>query len=434
MVLVLLTIGLVFLVFFNYQANKEQQAEIDAAIEAQSVTPTPVPTSTPAPTAEPERNTQNVVLSFAGDIVGQAGLSSEAQKITDEVASFDFTEEISGVNAALQASDLAACTLVGTLSNGGGYDSYLIPGELADSLQASGFDLVNVATDHVLDQGLQGLQNTVNSLQEAGLGVLGAYSSDSSRRLVTAEKNGMKIAFLSYTYSTAGTGAQPISVADNSWCIDLLTTDYMTEKQEIDYTKIESDIAAVKEAGVDIIVCFVYWWDGTQYYTEPRDNQRELADYLFEKGVDILIGSGVKSPQPIEVTTVEREDGKANCVACYSLSNLMSCFNDQYTNISAVVNIELSRDTDSNEVWISSVSEYPLFMIDTEDYSDYSNPGFRYRLVDARAAMQQYEQGQGGALSDSAYAAVGTGITDLRTILGEQYDIGNGGASLQFPY
>ncbi len=434
-VLVLLLVGLAFIVVFNYRANVEQKAAIKAAIEAQSVTPTPQPTATPAPTAEPDRNTQSVLLSFAGDIVSQAGLANEAQSTQDGVTSYDFTNELSGVRGAVEQADLAACTLVGTLTSSDAYDAYQMPRALSDGLKDVGFDLVNVATDHLLDRGLTGLVETVDTLRNTGLGTLGAYSTEGSRSLAMAEKNGMKIAFLSYTYGTAGTGAQPVSVADDPWCIDLLTTDYMTEKETVDYAKIDADIAAVKEAGADIVVCFVYWWDSTQYYTEPRQSQTELAQYLFENGVDVLIGGGVKVPQPIQVQVVERADGtKANCVACYSLSNLMSCFNDNYTNISAVVNIQLSRDTESNEVWVSAVSDRPLFMVDTSDYEGYTTPPFRYRVVDTRDAISMYEQGQGGPLSSGAYEAAQKGITDLQTLLGAEYDAVNGGAALQFPY
>jgi hypothetical protein len=183
-----------------------------------------------------------------------------------------------------------------------------------------------------------------------------------------------------------------------------------------------------------VVACFVYWWDNTQYYNEPRSAQTELAEYLFENGVDILIGGGVKSPQPIWVETVERADGtKANCVALYSLSNLMSCFNDVYTNLTATAKIELSRDVDTGEVWVSGVSYAPLFMLDTDDYSDYSDPGYKYRLLDAYATMEDFEQGD-SEISQETYDAIVTGVLDLQTILGEEYDTINGGVSLDFPY
>lgn len=431
-VLVLLVVGLGFLLFFNYRANREQMEQIQAAEEAASATATPAPTATLAPTAEPERTVQTLDLAFAGDLVGQAGLTTDA--LVEEEAVYDFSHELAGVQASLGQADLAACTLVSTLSDGGTYDAYVMPRSVATALKDVGFDLVNAATDHALDRGVTGLTATVDYLKNAGLTVAGAYSASTSRSLPVAQVNGVKVAFLSYTYGTAGTGAQPVSVADSSWCIDLLTTDYMTDKQTVDYAKIDADLAAVKDAGADMVVSFLYWWDSTQYYTEPREQQTEVVDYLCEHGVDVIIGGGVKVPQPIEVRTVEREDGKANCVICYSLSSLMSCFNDTYTNLSAVVDVQISRDTDSGEVWISGVSTKPLFMVDTADYGDGAELDYKYRVLDAWQAVEDYENGASGAVTAEIYEAVKTGIQDLDTILGADYAAREGGLAVDFPY
>ena len=433
--LVLLAVGLGLLVFFNFRANERQQAEIEAAEEAANATPTPEPTLTPEPTATPNRNTETITLAIAGDLVGQAGLTTDAQSTGDDGSvRYDFSQELAGVQGALAEADLAMCTLVSTLTDSGDYDSYRMPQSLAPALRDAGFDLVNAASDHIMDRGLEGLAETVNTLKNSGLAVVGAYA-DANRSLLMANVNGVKVAFLSYTYGTAGGTSEPVSVADNSWCLDLLTTDYMTAKETVDYAKIDGDVAAVRQAGADIVVCFVYWWDNTQYYTEPRTNQTEVADHLLEAGVDILVGGGVKVPQPIEVRTVERADGKANCVVCYSLSNLMSCFSDTYTNISAVANIEISRDVDDGDVWISAVSQRPLFMLDTGDYEDYIDPEFKYRLLDAREAVADRQSGTSFILSDAAYEAAQTGITDLQTLMGEEYDEEQaGGVSLEYPY
>ena len=420
-ILVFMAVGLGFLIFFNFRANKQQQASIEAAKAAALVTPTPEPTQTPVPSAEPVRNADTVTLAFAGDLVGQAGLTTDARQTSgDGVVTYDFTAELEGVRTALEGADLAACTLVSTLTDAGDYDSYQMPSAMATAIRDVGFDLVNAATDHILDRGLEGLSETVGHLRNAGLGVLGAYDN-ANRALLMANVNGVKVGFLSYTYSTATStgGSQPVSIADNSWCLDLLTTDYMTTMETVDYTKIDADIAAMREAGADIVVCFAYWWNNTQYYTEPRGNQIDVADHLLESGVDILIGGGVKSPQPIEVRTVERADGNANCVVCYSLSNLMSCFTDTYTNISAVAQIEISRDMDNGDVWISAVSAEPLFM----DYAEGNEVGSRYRLLNARETA---DAGQ-------ATPAIQTGVNDLHTLIGEDY-FREGGMALRFPY
>lgn len=426
-ILVFLIVGLGILVLFNYQANAQQQAEMEAAELAASVTPTPPPTATPAPTAIPERNTDVVTLAFAGDIVGQPGLSTDAE---GEDGEYDYFEELEGVSASLEDTDFAACTLVGTLNERGPYEEgYRMNTAMADAIAGAGFRVVNTATDHILDDGLDGLVETAEALYAANLVSVGAYRSEQMHGIFMAEIRDVKVAVLSYTYGTGG-----VSVADNSWCVDIFTLDYMTEQTTVDYERIDADISLAKENGADIVVCFVYWWNNTQYYTTVRDNQSEVVDYMFDKGVDIVIGSGIKRPQPIETKTVERADGtKANCVVCYSLSNLMSCFNDAYTNLSAMLKVDVSRDTDTGEIWISGVSYDPLFMLDTDDYTDYAAITYKYRVLDARGAIEEYESGD-TSISAETYEAIQEGVTELQNIFGVTYDSAYGGAVLPCPY
>ena len=431
--LVFLVVGLAILVFFNYQVNTQQMAEREAEEIAAATTPTPEPTSTPEPTPTPSRVTETVTLAFAGDLVGQPGLTTDAASSDgdDDSVSYDYFEELEGVVPSLSGVDFAACTLVGTAYDGGSYDTgYHMPAAIATALAGSGFQVVNTATDRILELGFEGLENTVHTLQNGGLIPIGAYATQQSHGAFMADIHGVKVALLSYTCSTGG-----VSVADRSWCVDVMTRDYMTDQEEVDYDRIDADIAAVRAAGADIVVCFAYWWDSTQYYTVVRQNQTDVVDHLFAKGVDIVIGGGVKTPQPIETRTVEREDGaKVNCAVCYSLSNLMSCFSDRYTNLSATALITVSRDTDSGECWISGVSYQPLFMLDTDDYDDYVEPSFKFRLLDAYQAIEDYENGDTAVLSAKAHEALLTGVEDLRELMGGEYDIANGGVTMDYPY
>lgn len=430
-VMVFLVVGLAVLIFFNFQANTQQMEEIAAAEAAAAATPTPPPTATPAPTAVPERNTETVTLAFAGDIVGQAGLTTDAlQNGEDEAETYDYSQQLAGIGDLLEGAEFSACTLVGTVTELGDYDAYRMSSAMANAIAGAGFHVVNAATDHILDYGLDGLTETVSVLNSQGMQTIGAYTSELSNGLFIANVGDVKVAVLSYTYGTGGN-----SVASNPWCVNLLTTDYMSDKVTVDYERIDRDIAAVKEAGAELIACFVYWWDNDQYYTAPRDNQVEVAEYLTQAGVDILIGSGVKAPQPIEVKTVERADGtKANTVVCYSLSNLISCFNDVYTNLSAVASIEVSRDLDTDEVWVSGVSYAPVFTLDTEDNGAYGEEDERYWALDAYEALSDYENGAENVVTEETYGAIQTGIADLQTILGVEYDGENGGVTLEFPY
>ena len=425
--MVFLVVALGIMIFLNFRANTEQRETLEAEAAAAAVTPTPEPTATPEPTPTPNRITETVTLVVAGDIVGQPGLSTEASYGDGE---YDFFDELEGVTPALNGADYAACTIVGTVSTTGPYDEgYHMPNAIATALAGAGFQLVNAATDHILDRGLDGLTETVTTLRNEGLYTAGAYSSQASHGAYMTDVHGVKIAFLSYTCGTGG-----VSVADNSWCVDILTRDYMTDQTTVDYDRVDADIAAVREAGADIVVCFVYWWENTQLYTVARDNQTAVADRLLADGVDILIGGGVKTPQPIETRTVDRGDGTtANCVVCYSLSNMLSCYSLQNTNLSAAVRVDISRDASTGESWVSCVSYEPLFMLDTGAYEDYENPGFKYRLLDAYDAMDDWQNGS-YVVSDLAYEAIVDGVNSLRGIIGAQYDAINGGVEMECPF
>ena len=456
--MVFLCVGLVILIFFNYRANAEQKQQLEAEAAAAEATPTPAPAVTPEPTEAPVRNTETVTLAFAGDIVAQSGLTTAAQSVDGDTVRYDYSDELAGVTELLQQADYSSCTYVGTIRDGEDYNNYEMAPDIAAALSVTGFQLVNTATDHILDNGIDGLAETDDVLSAEGLAVVGTHADEDDTDVFVQTINGVNVAFLSYTYGTGG-----VSVSDTPWAVDIFTTDYMTDQKSYDKDRITADIAAAKEEGADIIVCYVYWWDDTQYYTQVRDKQQDLAEYLCQSGVDVLIGSGIKMPQPIETLTVERSDGtSANCVICYSLSNLMSCFTDENTNLSAVAMVDISRDVDNGDVWVSGVSYTPLFMMDTRNYPAVDEPEedelseeeaeetteeeseeetgeeeltrveYTLSVLNAYAEVSDYEQ-DNSSLTNTAYNAVCAGIERLQELLGAQYDTANGGVTLDYP-
>ncbi len=116
-ILVFLVVGLGIMIFMNFQLNRDKDKEREEAALAAATTPTPVPTETPEPTPTPARTVETVTLAFAGDIVAQPGLTTDAAGKTETnddgsvTVSYDFYDEIAGVLPSLSGADLAACTL-----------------------------------------------------------------------------------------------------------------------------------------------------------------------------------------------------------------------------------------------------------------------------------------------------------------------------------
>ena len=86
-----------------------------------------------------------------------------------------------------------------------GYPMFNSPDELADALKNAGFDIIVTSNNHSLDRGAKGALRTIQVLKERGLASLGTYESEEEReQILIKEANGIKIAFLSYTYGTNG--------------------------------------------------------------------------------------------------------------------------------------------------------------------------------------------------------------------------------------
>ncbi len=462
--LVFLCVALAVLMYLNILANKQVNEEMAAAQAEKTYTALvqPTPAATPEPTPEPERSTTDITLAFGGDMVAQLGITTEARQPSEEsteseedesesesgtveTAVYDYTAQLANISAALEGADVSVCTLVGSMKSSAEYESYLLSPSFAEALAATGFDMIATASDHCLDFGAQALYSTIEAIEGQSLINLGTSASqesfDLAGGLYTKVINGATFAFLTYTWATNG-----VSAANEPYAVNILTTDYVTDKITVDYDRLSADLSRAKEMGADMIVCSIAWSSNDSYYSDVRDDQRAVVDYLCENGADIIVGSGLKVPQPIELKQVKLEDGSTkNCVVAYCLGNMLNCLNDQNTNLSGLLYVTLKRDMDNGEVWLSNVSYRPLFMLDTDDYEDIEEDSaeFKYRLFDLYDVVERFnrvnsgegEQGESDKLvSDSitrdVYDAMISGAATLQNIFGTQYDAQNGGVDV----
>lgn len=389
-------------------------------------TPTPSPTpvsSTPEPTVEPPHehlNTTSATIAVGGDIVMHTGLNAEANTGTG----YDYTSIFGIFKDYIAGSDYAVCSLVTTFNAGTNYSAYPLfksPVELAESIGKVGFNLVNTATSHCADSFKDGIDYTLDTLDEAGVKHVGTYRSEEERNagnMTIADVNGINVAFLSYTCDTNG-----VPLSGFEYAASICTNDYLGAGTDVDYELIESDMTAARESDADAIFVFMSW--GTEFATTPSDLQYELADFLFEQGADVIIGGHCRVPQPMELREVTDIDGnKKTGFICYSLGNMLSCQNDDYTDISAIIDIELTKDTDTGETWISSAGYKPIYMADLYDYNinDY---GWHYRMVDLHAAINSYDSGEPWQfITDGVYLDMCAALDDIHRLYGEELDIG----------
>lgn len=380
--------------------------------------------ATPEPTPEPKGPTfTQATLAYAGDLVCHMGINEEAWNGTE----YNFVPIMEGAAPYIAAADYAFCCLETTFPEDGdvaGYPTFHSPRALAADLKSVGFDLMEMASNHSLDARQEGLIETLNVLDSVGLEHVGTYRTqaerDANHGVVVQEINGISIAFLSYTYGTNG-----FPVTGFEYAVNIFFRDYMeidaAEIDELALAQLDEDLAYARSLNTDLIVAFMHW--GLEYHTEPVDYQLEVADHLFQQGVDLILGGHPHVPEPMEVRHVtDLEGNERTGYLCYCMGNFLSCMNDRYTNLTGVTTLELEKNETTGETYLKNVSYVPLIMVDTTDHGIW-DADFRYRLVDLHQAIDRYAAGDNqGYINETLYQNMQTALDDIHTIFGAQFD------------
>jgi poly-gamma-glutamate capsule biosynthesis protein CapA/YwtB (metallophosphatase superfamily) len=183
------------------------------------------------------------------------------------------------------------------------------PTQAASWLQTAGFDLLGLANNHSLDAGPDGLHQTAETLQAAGLSVVGAGATpEQALAAYTFTQDGVRLAILSVN-------AIPIP-PDNA----LPAGQSVPDGWDIARWQREAVLAAVSAASqhADAVIVSIHW--GYEYQFQPDPAQTRYAEWLFDAGADVVIGHHPHVVQPPVVLT--RPDGRT-VLAAYSLGNFV---------------------------------------------------------------------------------------------------------------
>ncbi|MDE7010815.1 MAG: CapA family protein [Oscillospiraceae bacterium] len=353
-----------------------------AAPEEVLAEPEETPVEVPEEPSEPEPPAPTTAtLAVCGDAMSHMPVTNDAW----DGEKYDYVRVMSGAKSRVEAADYAVVNLETTFAGGpkySGYPAFNSPDGMAQGLKDLGFDLCLTANNHSLDKGWSGLSRTLDVLDETGLAHVGTSRSQEERdaNLVVADVGGISVAFLGYTYGTNGI---PVP-KDHPYCINVFNTDYLSGLRELDRDRLAADLEQAKAADADLIAVMIHW--GVEYQTKQNAYQEEVADFLFANGADIILGGHSHVPQPMELRTLE--DGRQGFV-CYSLGNFISSQNDEYTDTTAVLTLELTRDNETGEAQVTGYSYAPMYMLDRE-----AGAKPRFQLLDVYAALASGEAGE----------------------------------------
>jgi len=164
-------------------------------------------------------------------------------------------------------------------------------------LKNSGINILNIANNHILEQGSTGFYSTINTLETLNLDVVG-YIKEKKSKIVYKTINDIKIAI-------AGFSNVDLEVIKNETHFAILNEE-----------NLDDIIARMEKENADYkILCF-HW--GNEYINIPSLEQRKIAYRLIDKGIDIIVGHHPHVIQPYE----KYKDGHV----FYSLGNFMFDF------------------------------------------------------------------------------------------------------------
>ena len=318
--------------------------------------------------------------------------------------SYDFSYYFTDVKKYLQEADITVGNLETTLSGAkrgySGYPTFNTPEILAKNLKDAGFNLVTTANNHCMDKGYSGIESTIDFLNKADLAHTGTFKSKKDQETILIKNvKGVNIAFLSFTYGTNGIAIPK----DKSYAVNLIDKDL-----------IKSQIELAKKQNPDLICVSMHW--GIEYQTKANKEQQNLADFLFNNGVDVILGNHSHVPQQMEKRTIKLDDGTTkDGFVIYSLGNFMANQNKQYTCDSAILKLQITKHKGDGKITIDKATYTPTYM-----YKNASKSTKKFKILDINTKIEKYESKASGAVNKSLYNTLVTERKNIKRIIGDE--------------
>jgi poly-gamma-glutamate capsule biosynthesis protein CapA/YwtB (metallophosphatase superfamily) len=154
-----------------------------------------------------------------------------------------------------------------------------------------GFDILSTANNHALDMGENGVYATIDFLNKNNIQHVGtAKSAEERLNFPIIEKNGIKLAFMAYTYS--------MNKMTNPEEKPYLVNHLEVNQSDIDLKPLENDVILARQRGADLIILSLHY--GNAYQAYPGAHIVANTRRIFEEcGVDIILGGHPHNIQPM---------------------------------------------------------------------------------------------------------------------------------------
>ncbi|WEV60270.1 CapA family protein [Streptococcaceae bacterium ESL0729] len=260
---------------------------------------------------------------------------------------YDFDNDYDLVKPLISSADLALGDFEGTINPQrelAGYSIFNAPEEVLTSIKSAGFDVLDLAHNHILDTGLSGLSYTAHAIKNAGMDYIGV--SPDEDQILVKDVNGIKIALLAYSYGFNGIEQS------------LSSEDYNKYLKDLNPEKIQADIKKAKGMS-DVVIIMPQM--GEEYRLSPTDEQVQLYHQMIDWGADIIFGGHPHVMEPTE--TIDKDGDKKFII--YSMGNLLSnqryeTLENYWTERGVIMDLDLEKKGDKTQ--IVSIKAHPTWV------------------------------------------------------------------------
>jgi poly-gamma-glutamate synthesis protein (capsule biosynthesis protein) len=389
-----------------------------ACTEIDSSTATKVSSSVDSLKVSPVPNhLHRMKLSFVGDIMGHenqlyAAVGDPSKMKSKNMSDFSYETCFRYVQPILEEADLVIGNLELTLSNKGrytGYPMFRSPNSLATYLKKAGFDLLTTCNNHSNDGLKYGVINTIEVLDSLGIQHTGTFKNQAERDslyplIVEKEVDGttFRLAFINYTYATNG-------VRTREPCVVNL----------IEQNQIYKDIVSAKAAKPDLIIAIMHW--GKEYQLDEHKSQVAYTNFLWENGVDVVIGTHPHVIQPIKTDTIWEVDSTdfREVLVTYSLGNFISNQYRPNTDVGLIFELELVKNSQTNKTIIGKYNYIIAWRYIQGRYDSNLREGFDWKYAVLPVSAFEDNPKQYFDMTDSQVKAMQAVTKKMRTHLGK---------------
>lgn len=266
---------------------------------------------------------------------------------------YDFSNILENVKPLIQDYDLKYYnqeSIIGGKDLGlSNFPMFNSPDEIGDGMVDIGFNMVSLANNHSLDKGERGILHSNEYWKSKKVIHEGTYSSfDERNNIQIYEQNDIKFAFLSYTTVTNGLKSPEGK--------EYLLNVYSNEQAKKDIEKIKDK--------VDVIIVAMHW--GVEYTHTPNEEQKEIAKYLSDLGVNLIIGNHAHVIQPVDYI--------GNTLVMYALGNFLASQRVVGVDMATGLMVGLDIVVNNNKVTFENI-DYQLI------YTNYNPRGTNYKII-----------------------------------------------------